>query len=108
MAYDVLYIDHGNPDAKTNYNKLISKAPHTVTDKTQIKTNPYWQVSSHADVTDFDFDWQPDTHLETYDQYGKNRYGMVDNSIAMMHEPSSDMHVNNVLKINRAKSQQIF
>ena len=108
MAYDVLYIDHGNPDAKTNYNKLISKAPHTVTNKTQIKTNPYWQVSSHADVTDFDFDWQPDTHLETYDQYGKNRYGMVDNGIAMMHEPSSDMHINDILKINRAKSQQIF
>ena len=45
MAYDVLYIDHGNPDAKINYNKLKSKAPHTVTNKTQIKTNEKTKIS---------------------------------------------------------------
>ena len=73
MAYDVLYIDHGNPEAKQNYKELKRKAPHTVDKKENIKTNPYWQVSSTADVNQFDFDWLPDTHLENYDQYGKNR-----------------------------------
>ncbi len=108
MAYDVLYIDHGNPDAKLNYSRLKTKAPQTVTDKKQIKTNPYWEVSSHADTSNFDFNWMPDTHLENYDHYGVNTYGFVDNGISMQHNPKGDVHINDFLKINRVTSQQIF
>ena len=99
MAYDVLYIDHGNPEADQNYLKLKEKVPHVVFNKMHVKTNPYWQVSSHADTSNFDFSWMPDTHLENYDHYGINSYGFVDNGISMQHNPKGDMHINNFLKI---------
>ncbi len=108
MAYDVLYIDHGNPGADQNYLKLKEKVPHVVFNKMHVKTNPYWEVSSHADTSNFDFSWMPDTHLENYDHYGINSYGFVDNGISMQHNPKGDMHINNFLKINRVTSQQIF
>ena len=108
MAYDVLYIDHGNPEADANYLKLKEKVPHVVNNKKHVKTNPYWQVSSHADTTNFNFSWLPDTHLEEYNQYGKNKYGMVDDGISMKYNHETEMHINDVLKIDRVKSHEVF
>ena len=108
MAYDVLYIDHGNPEAEINLQKLRQKVPHVVGKKEHVKTEPYWQVSSLADTSSFDFSWLPDTHLEKYEQYGINQYGMVDDGISMKYNNQTEMHINDVLKINRVKSHEIF
>ena len=62
MAYDVLFVDHGNPGSDKTYQQLKTQVPYAVKDAQQIKTSPYLQVSSYAQTEDFDFAWEPNVH----------------------------------------------
>ena len=50
MAYDVLFVDHGNPGSNKTFQQLKEKIPYVVQAEQQIKTSPYWRVSSYADI----------------------------------------------------------
>ena len=107
MAYDVLFVDHGNPGSNTTFKQLKNKAPYTVVDRKHVKTNPYWLVSSYADVDNFDFTYTPNVHELNFTHCGVNNYGLADNGISLQHS-NSELHINNFLKINRTDQHEIF
>jgi hypothetical protein len=108
MAYDVLYIDHGNPDSQKNFKLLLDKIPYTLTERKHIKTDPFWEVSSYADTTDFDFSWTPNVHEKEFKHCGVNNYGLADNGIQLNHSTLSDLHINDAIKVHRTLKHEIF
>ena len=108
MAFDVLYIDHGNPDSLKNFAKLKNKVPFAVKENKKIKTSPFWKVSSYANVDNFNFDWQPHIHEKNYKHCGVNQYGLADNGITLEHIDPAELHINNFLKIQRTMKHEIF
>jgi hypothetical protein len=108
MAYDVLYIDHGNLDSHKNFQRLKHKVPYAVEHETQIKTDPFWKVSSFADTTNFDFEWQPHVYEKHFRHCGKNQYGLADDGIVLQQKQQADLHINDHLKIARLDKHEIF
>ena len=108
MAYDVLFVDHGNPGSNKTFQQLKEKIPYVVQAEQQIKTSPYWRVSSYADIQYFDFDWQPNVHEKHFKHCGINNYGLADNGISLEHTMPSELHINNLLKIDRTDKHEIF
>jgi hypothetical protein len=108
MAYDVLFVDHGNPGSDKTFQQLKNKIPYAVQDQQQIKTSPYWRVSSYADTKNFDFAWQPNVHEKHFTHCGVNNYGLADNGISLEHTVPSELHINNLLKIQRTNKHDIF
>jgi len=108
MAYDVLYIDHGNIGSKDTFAKLIKKVPHVITDKELVKTDPYWTVSSYSDIDYFDFEWHPHVHEKDFDHCGKSNYGLADNGITLQHQNEAQLHINESLKITRTDAHEVF
>ena len=108
MAYDVLFVDHGNLGSNDNLHKLKQKIPYAVEHRRQIKTSPYWKVSSYAEVDDFDFTWEPNVHEKHFTHCGVNNYGLADNGISLEHNTHADLHINNLLKINRTNKHEVF
>ena len=99
MAYDVLYIDHGNLESNKNFEQLKSKVPYAVKQVEQVKTDPYWTVSSFADTSNFNFGWQPHVYEKNFKHCGKNQYGLADNGIVLQQKQNADLHINDYLKI---------
>ncbi len=70
---DIFFVDHGNLTAESQWIKLSSRYPHaqrtrfanTIIDTVtrcakKSRTARFWVVSSNYDLSDFDFDWQPE------------------------------------------------
>ena len=108
MAYDVLYIDHGNLESNNNFETLKQKVPYAVKQQEQIKTNPFWTVSSFADTSNFDFTWKPHIYEKNFKHCGKNQYGLADNGIVLQQNQNADLHINEHLKIQRLRKHEIF
>lgn len=108
MAYDVLFVDHGNPGSDKTYQQLKTQVPYAVKDTQQIKTSPYWRVSSYAQTENFNFDWEPNVHEKHFTHCGTNTYGLADNGISLEHTAPSELHINNLLKIQRTDKHEVF
>ena len=108
MAYDVLFVDHGNPGSDQKFKKLKNIIPYAVQNTQHIKTSPYWCVSSYADVEHFDFAWEPSVHEKHYTHCGINDYGLADNGIRLEHKVPAELHINSSLKIQRTEKHEIF
>jgi len=108
MAYDVLFVDHGNPGSDKKYHNLKQHIPYAVDNINQIKTSPYWQVSSYTDIDKFNFDWEPNPHEKHYKHCGVNNYGLADNGISLEHKMPAELHINELLKIHRTDKHEIF
>lgn len=108
MAYDVLFVDHGNPGSQKKFQQLKNIIPYAVQDSQHIKTSPFWRVSSYADVDSFNFAWEPHIHEKHYTHCGVNNYGLADNGISLEHAEPTELHINNFLKINRTNRHEIF
>ena len=70
MAYDVVYIDHGNIGSAKNYVLLKNKVPHAfkLNDR-PIKTYKVWYVSSYTDINNFDFTWTPHIYKNNFNHF---------------------------------------
>ena len=113
MAYDVVYIDHGNYDADKNYVLLKEKVPHAFKLNEQpIKTSKAWHISSYANITNFDFTWTPNIHKQSFNHCAVNHYGYADSGIALINKNDilqTNLDIDNTFSINRIKlKHEIF
>ena len=92
MAYDVLFVDHGNPGSHQRFQQLKTQVPYAVQTQQQVKTSPYWRVSSYADTKNFDFAWEPNVHEKHFTHCGVNNYGLADNGISLEHNTRRFTH----------------
>ena len=108
MAYDVLFVDHGNPGSQQRFQQLKTQVPYAVQTQQQVKTSPYWRVSSYTQTDNFDFEWVPNIHEKHFNHCGVNNYGLADNGISLEHTVPSELHINNLLKIQRTDKHEVF
>jgi hypothetical protein len=113
VAYDVVYIDHGNIGSAKNYVLLKNKVPHAfkLNDR-PIKTSKVWYVSSYTDINNFDFTWTPHIYKKNFNHCAKNQYGYSDSGLTLINKNSvlsNNLNIDDTFKITRtSKNHEIF